>query len=135
VKLKLIIPAGVLLIGGLSACSTAAETPGSDSAKAPAAAGATADQAQGSSGQTQDSDGDGDKKKEEPLAGEIKDKAEAAALAKFPGTVKKSEYDVEKPGHYAVEIEQNKGGTVEVYLDKSYKVVGTKDEKGETDND
>ena len=66
--------------------------------------------------------------KETPLTGEIKQKAEAAALAKYPGTVVKSENDTEKPGMYAVEIKKSDGATVEVYLDKSYTVSGTKQE-------
>ncbi|MFI0822178.1 PepSY domain-containing protein [Streptomyces sp. NPDC021098] len=67
-------------------------------------------------------------KKEPPLTGEVKKKAEAAALAKFPGTVLKSEQDVEKPGMYAVEVKKSDGTTVEVYLDKSYTVTDTKKE-------
>lgn len=66
--------------------------------------------------------------KEPPLTGEVKKKAEAAALAKFPGTVLKSEEDVEKPGMYAVEIKKSDGTTVEVYLDKSYTVTDTEQE-------
>jgi len=68
------------------------------------------------------------KKKEEPLTGDVKQKAEQAALAKYPGTVTKSEHDAEKPGMYAVEIKQADGKSVEVYLDKSYQVSGTKNE-------
>lgn len=125
VKLKLIVPAGLLMIGILSAC-TAAETP--------AAAPAGNQQAPAAVEQTQGQE-TGEKKTEEPLTGEIKEKAEKAALKKYPGEVKKSEYDVEKPGLLAVEIEQKSGGEVEVYLDKEYNVVGTKDETGETDKD
>jgi len=72
--------------------------------------------------------GDTDDKKEPPLTGEVKQKAEAAALAKYPGTVVKSEEDAEKPGMYAVEVHKEDGTTVEVYLDKSYNVTGTKQE-------
>lgn len=79
--------------------------------------------------------GDADDKKEPPLTGDIKQKAEAAALAKYPGTVVKSEEDVEKPGMYAVEVQKEDGSTVEVYLDKSYNVTGTKQEgTEETEN-
>ncbi|MGW3101371.1 PepSY domain-containing protein [Streptomyces sp. NPDC001100] len=71
---------------------------------------------------------DADEKTEPPLTGEIKQKAEAAALAKYPGTVVKSEEDTEKPGMYAVEIKKADGTSVEVYLDKTYAVTGTKQE-------
>jgi len=126
VKLTLIIPAGMLLIGGLSACSTAPAT-------APAGGG---QQAPAAGAQTQDREADETgKPEEEPLTGELKEKAEAAALKEYPGEVKKSEHDVERPGLYAVEIEQESGEEVEVYLDKEFNVVGTKDESGETDGD
>ncbi|MEU6274348.1 PepSY domain-containing protein [Streptomyces populi] len=82
-----------------------------------------------------DADGDGDDKKEPPLTGEIKQKAEAAALAAYPGTVVKSEEDAEKPGMYAVEVQKSDGSTVEVYLDKSFKVSGTKQEGTEETSD
>jgi uncharacterized membrane protein YkoI len=72
--------------------------------------------------------GDTDDKKEPPLTGDIKSKAEAAALAAYPGTVVKSEEDAEKPGMYAVEVKQADGTSIEVYLDKSYKVTDTKKE-------
>ncbi|MET8453014.1 hypothetical protein [Streptomyces sp. NPDC005209] len=80
--------------------------------------------------------GDTDDKKEPPLTGDIKQKAEAAAIAAHPGTVIKSEEDAEKPGMYAVEVKKEDGTTVEVYLDKSFKVSGTKQEgTEETEND
>jgi hypothetical protein len=125
VKLKLIIPAGVLLIGGLSACTGApATTPaGNQQQAAPAPA------ASQKGGDT------GGKKAEEPLTGDLKRKAETAALKEYPGDVLKSEHDEERPGLYAVEIEQKSGEEVEVYLDKKFNVVGTKDETGETDAD
>ncbi|MGW7386551.1 PepSY domain-containing protein [Streptomyces sp. NPDC054794] len=79
---------------------------------------------------------DTDEKKEPPLTGDIKQKAEAAAIAAHPGTVIKSEEDAEKPGMYAVEVKKEDGTTVEVYLDKSFKVSGTKQEgTEETEND
>jgi len=123
VKLKLIVPVGVLMIGVLSGCSSPA-TPAAAPAGNQQAAAAEATQAQEP----------GEKKKEEPLTGEVKEKAEQAALKKYPGVVKKSEYDVENPGMLAVEIEQ-KEGEVEVYLDKDYNVIKTKDEKGEAEDD
>ncbi|BCY10942.1 hypothetical protein [Actinoplanes sp. L3-i22] len=123
-KLKLIIPVALLAIAGLSACSPATET----------AAPASNQQAAGAQATAEDNDGGGaGETKEEPLTGELKEKAEAAALAKFPGTVKKSEHDSEKPGLYAVEIEKKAGGTVEVYLDTEFNVVSTKDEAGDKD--
>lgn len=73
--------------------------------------------------------------KETPLTGDTKQKAERAALAEYPGEVVKSEIDRERPGHYAVEIRQSNGETVEVYLDKSFAVVGTKDELAGGDED
>ncbi|WP_436528368.1 hypothetical protein [Actinoplanes sp. HUAS TT8] len=126
-KLKLIIPAALLVVAGLSACSPASET---------ATTPAGNQQAAGAQTQTgaEDNDNDGGTEtKEEPLTGELKEKAEAAALAKFPGTVKKSEHDAEKPGLYAVEIEKKGGGEVEVYLDTEFNVVGTKNESGDKD--
>jgi uncharacterized membrane protein YkoI len=126
VKLKLIVPAGVLLLGGLTACSPSTDTP----AAAPAANRQAAEQPAEQPADT------GKKQEEEPLTGETKKKAEEAALAKYPGTVKKSEHDVENPGLYAVEIEQDSGaGEIEVYLDKKFNVVKTRDESGEKDDD
>ena len=79
---------------------------------------------------------DTDDRKEPPLTGDIKQKAEAAAIAAHPGTVVKSEEDAEKPGMYAVEVKKEDGTLVEVYLDKSFKVTGTKQEgTEETEND
>jgi uncharacterized membrane protein YkoI len=79
--------------------------------------------------------GDTDDKKEPPLTGDIKQKAEAAALAAYPGTVIKSEEDAEKAGMYAVEVKKKDGTSVEVYLDKSFKVAGTKQEGAEEAGD
>ncbi|GGW59692.1 hypothetical protein GCM10010503_41120 [Streptomyces lucensis JCM 4490] len=79
--------------------------------------------------------GDADDKKEPPLTGDIKQKAEAAAVAKYPGTVVKSEEDAEKPGMYAVEVKQADGTSIEVYLDKSFKVTDTKKEGTEEAED
>ncbi|MEU5278570.1 peptidase [Streptomyces asoensis] len=79
--------------------------------------------------------GDTDDKKEPPLTGDVKAKAEAAAIAKFPGTVVKSEEDAEKPGMYAVEVKQADGTSIEVYLDKSYNVTDTKKEGTEEADD
>lgn len=71
---------------------------------------------------------------ETPLTGEAKEKAEAAALAAYPGTVVKSEEDAENPGLYAVEVKKADGSEVEVYLDPAtYKVVKTKDEAADDD--
>ncbi|MGW5664039.1 PepSY domain-containing protein [Streptomyces sp. NPDC003758] len=74
------------------------------------------------------------KEKETPLSGEVKQKAEAA-LARYPGTVVKSEEDREKPGMLAVEVKKSDGTSVEVYLDKSYNVTGTKQEGTEEKED
>ncbi|MGP3950811.1 PepSY domain-containing protein [Streptomyces sp. 7N604] len=71
---------------------------------------------------------------ETPLTGEAKQKAEAAALKAYPGTVVKSEEDAENPGLYAVEIKKSDGTEIEVYLNPdTYKVVKTKDEAGDED--
>ncbi|MCZ1000819.1 peptidase [Streptomyces mirabilis] len=110
------VPAAVLLFS-LVACGG-----GSGSAKA----ADNQESAQSSGGQAAAGDTDG--KTEPPLTGEIKQKAEAAAVAAFPGTVVKSEEDAEKPGMYAVEVKKADGTSVEVYLDKTYKVTGTKEE-------
>src|SRR5690349_17577447 len=119
--LVMAIPAAALF-AVLTACGSSGgtTTAGGQQAQAPAA------------GQQQSG-----KKAEEPLSGEVKQKAEAAALARYPGTVVKSEHDAEKPGMYAVEVKQANGKSVEVYLDQSFTVAGTKDEgqdaAGDTD--
>lgn len=123
-KLKSMIPVVALLIG-LSACgSGSADAPaapaGNQQAAAPAQSGAA-----GAAG----------KAEEEPLTGDTKAQAEKAAVAEFPGTVKKSQHDAERPGTYAVEIEQASGEAVEVYLDKSFAVVDTKNEPAGGDGD
>lgn len=122
------VPLAVVLFG-LIGCS---------SSQQPAAAPAAGAQAQQDGGQTeaeQPAEQAGEKKEEPPLSGEVKQKAEQAALAAYPGTVLKSEHDAEKPGMYAVEVQQADGSAVEVYLDKSYKVVDTKKEGTEEDED
>lgn len=120
-----------LLLFGLVACG------GSDSGDS--AAGASDKQvaqdagaaAEGGSGSEEAEGGDA---VEKPLTGEAKQKAEAAALAAFPGTVVKSEEDAENPGTYAVEIKKEDGSEVEVYLDpKTYKVLKTKNEEADED--
>ncbi|MBN0048382.1 peptidase [Streptomyces actuosus] len=118
-------PAAVLMFA-LVACggsdSKAADTPD------------TQRQAQ-STGGAEATGGDTDDKTEPPLTGDIKQKAEAAALAAYPGTVVKSEEDAEKPGMYAVEVKQSDGTTIEVYIDKSFKVTDTKKEGTEEADD
>ncbi|MET8761937.1 hypothetical protein [Lentzea sp. NPDC004782] len=115
VKFRLLAAAALLAVG-LTACGSGnAQTSSTPAANQQAAA--TKKPAHGHK-----------KKKEEPLTGDVKQKAEQAALAKYPGTVTKSEHDAEKPGMYAVEIKQASGQSVEVYLDKSYQVTGTKNE-------
>ncbi|MHC3469490.1 PepSY domain-containing protein [Streptomyces sp. 7R007] len=84
--------------------------------------------------QAQDA-GDAYDKTEPPLTGDVKQKAEAAAVAAYPGTVVKSEEDAEKPGMYAVEVKQSDGTSIEVYLDKSFKVTDTKKEGTEETED
>ncbi|WP_063736730.1 PepSY domain-containing protein [Streptomyces sp. RTd22] len=110
-------PAAVLMFT-LVACGGGSDSGDSKTADSQASA-------QGAGGEAGEEAGE---KKEPPLTGEVKKKAEAAALAKFPGTVLKSEEDVEKPGMYAVEVKKSDGTTVEVYLDKSYTVTDTKRE-------
>ncbi|ALV38042.1 hypothetical protein [Streptomyces sp. CdTB01] len=119
-------PAAVLMFA-LVACG------GSDSGSDSKAAD-TQQQAQ-SAGGADAAGGDGDDKKEPPLTGDVKQKAEAAALAAYPGTVVKSEEDAEKPGMYAVEVKQADGTSIEVYLDKSFKVTDTKKEGTEEADD
>ncbi|MGW2980703.1 PepSY domain-containing protein [Streptomyces humidus] len=114
-------PVAVLMFA-LAACG--GSDSGSDSSGA-----AAQQQAQSAGGaEAAGEAGDADDKKEPPLTGDVKQKAEAAALAAFPGTVVKSEEDAEKPGMYAVEVKQADGTSVEVYLDKSFKVSDTKKE-------
>ncbi|WP_340377289.1 peptidase [Streptomyces sp. SS7] len=116
-------PAAVLLFA-LTACG------GSDSGTTDSGAAQ-----QGAAQQAQGAAGDADEKTEPPLTGEIKEKAEAAALAAYPGTVVKSEEDAEKPGMYAVEVKQADGTSIEVYLDTSFKVTDTKKEGTEETED
>ncbi|UXY28232.1 peptidase [Streptomyces sp. HUAS TT20] len=124
-------PAAVLMFA-LTACGGGSDS-GSGSSKSD-----TQQAAQGTGGADAagEAAGDTDDKKEPPLTGDIKQKAEAAAVAAHPGTVIKSEEDAEKPGMYAVEVKKADGTSVEVYLDKSFKVTGTKQEgTEETEND
>jgi len=116
-------PAAFLMFA-LAACGGGSD---SDSGSSKAADTQQTAQADGA-GAAGDAAGDADDKKEPPLTGETKQKAEAAALAKYPGTVVKSEEDAEKPGMYAVEIKKEDGTSVEVYLDKAYNVTATKQE-------
>ncbi|MFF7189794.1 PepSY domain-containing protein [Streptomyces sp. NPDC008222] len=120
-RAALAAPAAIMLFA-LVACGGGSDS-GSGSSKA-----ADTQQTAQADGAAGDAAGDTDDKKEPPLTGEVKQKAEAAALAKYPGTVLKSEEDAEKPGMYAVEVKKADGTSVEVYLDKSYNVTGTKQE-------
>ncbi|MGW5368413.1 hypothetical protein ACWER6_03950 [Streptomyces sp. NPDC004009] len=43
----------------------------------------------------------------------------------------KSEEDAEEPGMYAVELKKKDGTSVEVYMDDSFKVTATKQERTE----
>ncbi|WP_405521518.1 peptidase [Streptomyces canus] len=119
-------PAAVLMFA-LVACG--GSDSGSDSKVAD-----TQQQAQ-SAGGAEAAGGDTDDKTEPPLTGDIKQKAEAAALAAYPGTVVKSEEDAERPGMYAVEVKQQDGTSIEVYLDTSFKVTDTKKEGTEEAGD
>ncbi|MPY52607.1 PepSY domain-containing protein [Streptomyces sp. K1PN6] len=120
------------LLVGLVACGGSDSSDSASSSNSAAADRAGGD-TQAAEGGAQAEDGGGDAV-ETPLTGEAKQKAEAAALAEFPGTVIKSEEDAENPGTYAVEIKKADGSEVEVYLDpKTYKVVKTKDEAGDDD--
>ncbi|WP_317443889.1 peptidase [Streptomyces collinus] len=124
-------PAAVLMFA-LAACGGGSD----DSSGTSKSDTQQAAQGTGGAGAAGEAAGDNDDKKEPPLTGEVKQKAEAAAVAAYPGTVLKSEEDVEKPGMYAVEVKKKDGTTVEVYLDKSFKVTGTKQEgTEETEND
>lgn len=118
------VPSAVLMFA-LVACGGGSDSGGS----AAGASGTQAAAAQDGAAQA----GGGDPV-ETPLTGEAKAKAEAAALAAYPGTVVKSEEDQENPGLYAVEIKKADGSEVEVYLDPAtYKVVKTKDEQADDD--
>ncbi|MFD8305059.1 PepSY domain-containing protein [Streptomyces sp. NPDC059690] len=122
-------PAAVLMFS-LVACG------GSDSGSDNSKAADTQQSARSAGGAEADgAGGDTDDKKEPPLTGDTKQKAEAAALAKYPGTVVKSEEDAEKPGMYAVEVKQSDGTSIEVYLDKSFTVTDTKKEGTEETED
>ncbi|MCX5555363.1 PepSY domain-containing protein [Streptomyces sp. NBC_00038] len=117
------VPSAVLMFA-LVACGG-----GSDSGDS--AAGASDTQA-AAPAEDEAAEAEGGDAVETPLTGEAKEKAEAAALAAYPGTVVKSEEDAENPGMYAVEIKKADGSEVEVYLDPAtYKVVKTKDEEAD----
>jgi uncharacterized membrane protein YkoI len=122
-------PAAVLMFA-LVACGG-----GSDSGDSAAGANDTqASQGAAAPAEEEAAEAQGGDAVETPLTGEAKQKAEAAALAAYPGTVVKSEEDAENPGTYAVEIKKADGSEVEVYLDpKTYKVVKTKDEESDGD--
>ncbi|MGP4000654.1 PepSY domain-containing protein [Streptomyces sp. 8N706] len=116
-----------LLLFGLVACG------GSDSGDT-ASDGGNAQASHGAAAGDGSAEAEGGDAVETPLTGEAKQKAEAAALKAFPGTVIKSEEDEENPGTYAVEIKKSDGSEIEVYLDpKTYKVVKTKNEDGDED--
>ncbi|MEW2396137.1 PepSY domain-containing protein [Streptomyces sp. NPDC046862] len=124
------------LLVGLVACGGSDSGDSASSSNSAAAGQAGGDtQAAGGDAQAEGKEGkEGGDPVETPLTGEAKKKAEAAALAAFPGTVVKSEEDAENPGTYAVEIKKADGSEVEVYLDpKTYKVLKTKDEAGDDD--
>lgn len=118
------VPAAVLMFA-LVGCG------GSDSGDSAAGASDTQAAAPAQNGAA-NAETEGGDPVETPLTGEAKEKAEAAALAAYPGTVVKSEEDAENPGLYAVEVKKADGSEVEVYLDpKTYKVVKTKDEEAD----
>lgn len=117
------VPAAVLMFT-LVACGGSSDSGGSSAAK----------EEQSAQGPGGDEQGEAKEKEEPPLTGAVKKKAEAAALAEYPGTVLKSEEDQEKPGMLAVEIKTKDGATIEVYLNKSYKVTGTKQEGTEEED-
>ncbi|MEU6682928.1 PepSY domain-containing protein [Streptomyces sp. NPDC046832] len=124
------VSTAVLLVG-LVACG-GSDSGDSASSSDNSAAGQSADDSQAAEGGAQAEGDEGGDAVETPLTGAAKQKAEAAALAAFPGTVVKSEKDAENPGTYAVEIKKADGSEVEVYLDpKTYKVLKTKDEAGD----
>ena len=124
-------PAAVLMFA-LAACGGGSSDSGSDSgSKSDTQQAAQSTGGADAAGEAADTDD----KKEPPLTGDIKQKAEAAALAAYPGTVVKSEEDAEKPGMYAVEVKKSDGTSVEVYLDKSFKVTDTKKEGTEEADD
>ncbi|MGP3921940.1 PepSY domain-containing protein [Streptomyces sp. 8N616] len=118
------LPTTVVLFGlvGCGGSDAAGSADNAQATTAPAAGGESNAEAEG---------GDA---VETPLTGEAKQKAEAAALKAYPGTVVKSEEDAENPGLYAVEIKKSDGTEIEVYLNPdTYKVVKTKDEAGDED--
>ncbi|EFL24509.1 peptidase propeptide and YPEB domain protein [Streptomyces himastatinicus ATCC 53653] len=123
---------GVLLFGLVACGGSDSGGSGADGSKAThGAAGSDG----GGGGNAEAEGGEAGEAKEKPLTGEAKQKAEAAALKAHPGSVVKSEEDVENPGTYAVEIKKSDGGEVEVYLDpKTYKVVKTKNEADDDGN-
>jgi uncharacterized membrane protein YkoI len=121
IRVLAVVPLAVLLFG-LVGCSGEAVSAPAAGTQAQQDAGGTAEQ-------------EGENEEEPPLTGLVKEKAEQAALAAYPGTVLKSEHDAEKPGLYAVEIKKIDGGVVEVYLDTGYQVVDTKQEDTEEDED
>ncbi|MCQ8193037.1 PepSY domain-containing protein [Streptomyces rugosispiralis] len=121
------VPA-IALVLSLSACGGSDSKDDAKDTAAEASAPAGGGAAEGGAAAGEAAGGDDDGKVEPPLTGEIKSKAEKAALAAHPGTVLKSEEDQENPGLYAVEVKKGDGTSIEVYLDKSFRVVKTKEE-------
>ena len=76
---------------------------------------------------------DGSKEKGKTLTQAETARAERAAIAKVSGLVLEVEYEEDHGGGYEVEMQQKDGSEVEVYLDRSFKVVGVEREQDEYD--
>lgn len=125
-RIRALPPVAVLVVTtALAGCSGGQEQSSQPPAQAPASSAGPAQQSTAGQAPTEAA-----KPKETPLPGALATRATRAALKAYPGEVVKAEYDAERPGLYAVEIRKGDGSTVEVYLSKSFKVVGTKDEGG-----
>lgn len=72
---------------------------------------------------------DGSKEKEKTLTAVETQKAEAAAAREVSGRVLYVEYEEDHGGGYEVEMQLKDGSEADVYLDKSFEVVGI--ERGE----
>ncbi|WP_246096143.1 peptidase [Streptomyces botrytidirepellens] len=122
---------GVLLFGLVACGGSDSGGSGADSSQATQGAAGSDGGGGGGGGNAEAEGGEAGEAAEKPLTGEAKQKAEAAALKAHPGTVVKSEEDVENPGTYAVEIKKSDGSEVRAAgWDGSTPLCGAVDDRG-----
>lgn len=125
--LRLLPPvvAAAIALAGCSGGGNDKAAAGDD--KAAGAAQAPASQAPAAQGGGQSAPDDATSTAEPELEGATADQAKKAAMAAFPGGefVRAERETPGKPGIYGVKIRKSDGTIMEVYLDKSFKVVGS----------